>query len=273
MHHLAYVRRLAPIKPRSPLAAAEIGTEYHADLEAGYNGLAAFQHLGEHRYVLSAEAEMDGNEDLAKAHEKVAAMVSGYAEWLEETGADQDLSHPRPEQTARREFEGLVFQGKIDLLYTSRTWGTLEFMDHKSTGYALSQKMRELKRDTQPVHYAWLLAPVVHLSYATINLARQSLRSSTSVGPYYMRERIEIPPEALEGYERNLRRDWIPALLQAYERPAEDVPAPSPGPDCSWRCPFYDVCPAFDNGEDAEYTLATEYQEHDPLERYREEDA
>lgn len=267
MHHLGYVKRLAPVDPPSPLKASEIGLGYHEDLQWLYEG-AHPEDVLDRRRDLQLRAELEGREDASQAHEKIRTMVEGYVEWLQDSGADQDLSEPQPEMTWRREFEGLVFQGKIDLLYYSRTWNRLEFMDHKSTGYQLAVKMRELKRSTQLLHYAWLLEPAVRLTHCNVNLARQSLRGPTATGPFYLREPVEITPEMLDGYAANLRRDWVPDLIAAYEKTA--VPAPAPDADCSWRCPFYSVCPSFDNGEDWEYALENEFQEHDPLARYRE---
>lgn len=271
MHHLGYVKRLTPKASPSPLKASEIGVGYHEDLEFGYNGVPWGDVLAT-RSQSEVDAADSGDEDAAKAHEKIRIMVEGYADWLEETGADQDVERPQPEFTARRELDGLIFQGKIDLLYWSRTWQRLEFIDHKSTGYQLSVKMRALKRSTQPLHYAWLLASTAPMvTHCTINLARQSLRGPTAVGPFYLRDQVEITPEMLEGYETNLRKDWIPKLLAAYEK--TEVPAPSPDDDCSWRCPFFTICPSFDNGEDWRYALENEFTEHDPLARYREVDS
>ena len=45
---------------------------------------------------------------------------------------------------------------------------------------------------------------------------------------------------------------------------------PTPSRDCSWICPFYSVCPMFDDGSGAEDLLAANFQEADPYSYYQD---
>ncbi len=49
------------------------------------------------------------------------------------------------------------------------------------------------------------------------------------------------------------------------------VAYPNPTRDCSWKCPFYNVCPMMDDGSDYVRMLQNEYEQVNPLARYGEE--
>jgi hypothetical protein len=43
---------------------------------------------------------------------------------------------------------------------------------------------------------------------------------------------------------------------------------PRPSRDCTWKCPFYAVCPMFDDGSAAEEAIAEMFVESDPYAYY-----
>ena len=49
------------------------------------------------------------------------------------------------------------------------------------------------------------------------------------------------------------------------------VVPPRPSKDCTWKCPFFAVCPLFDDGSNVEGMLDEYYTHLDPHERYNAE--
>ena len=47
---------------------------------------------------------------------------------------------------------------------------------------------------------------------------------------------------------------------------------PNPTRDCTWQCPFIQVCPMFDDGSDVDAALTDLYVEYDPYGYYADDD-
>lgn len=267
LHFLGNVKRLGPIKPPSPLRAAEIGTRVHAALERYYGGATAPEVVASLEADVDVHAETTPGGEQHKASALVLAVSEAYFEWLAETGADQGLTVISPEFTATRthpDFPGVTFQGKIDLLTDE------ELIDFKTCAIPLEQKAREVLRATQGAWYVWLLAGSDRrVTRVQFRIMRQSSHSERTSPPYETTAELPINAAMLQSVERNLL-EIVPRIQSNYAR--KDVPPPVPGSDCSWRCDFYQVCPMFDNGEDWQFVLDTEFQEVDPLSRYSKED-
>jgi hypothetical protein len=110
---------------------------------------------------------------------------------------------------------------------------------------------------------------------ALFTLLRKVKRTARATPPFYGQLEVRHPIHELRRFWLRLKEEVGELLrLRARLDAGEDaaiVAYPSPKRDCSWDCPFYHVCPMFDNGDDAEGYLAEHYEEHDPLERYYEE--
>ena len=47
---------------------------------------------------------------------------------------------------------------------------------------------------------------------------------------------------------------------------------PNPTTECRWKCPFFSICPMFDDGSDVESAINDDYQTVNPYAYYGEEE-
>lgn len=105
------------------------------------------------------------------------------------------------------------------------------------------------------------------------NMLRKVKRSNRSKPPYFLRHEIEWSDAQLGIFWRRLHGEITELLrLEAMLNDGADhhaVAYPSPSTDCSWRCPFYAVCPHMDDPRtDSEMLIDVMYVQWNPLERY-----
>lgn len=106
------------------------------------------------------------------------------------------------------------------------------------------------------------------------NMVRKVKRTATAKPPFYGRAGVKHNGEVYRNFHL---RVWgevtdLIRLRAALDAGADHqvVAYPNPTRDCSWDCPFFLYCPRFDDGSDVEGVLATEFEVHDPYERYTE---
>lgn len=106
------------------------------------------------------------------------------------------------------------------------------------------------------------------------NLLRKVKRSASARPPFY--ERIEVRHS-----KQQLRSYWtrfhgiitdILRVREALDRGESHLvhAYPTPTKECSWKCPFFAVCPLFDDGSAAEEMLNDFFVVGDPMARYSE---
>lgn len=217
---------------------------------------------------------------LVKANDLERIMVSGYMEWLAETGedahleivsAEEFLEAPLPEMHD----DALRVVGKIDVRALNAVSRTKVFVDHKTKD--VYPKTAELRRDEQMMHYELLEelsdpGPDGHCEGALYNVLRRVKRSGTAKPPFYGREFIPHNTHTRAAFRRRLvsvLRDMI-SVESALDDGAHhlDVAYPTPSKDCDWKCPFASVCTMFDDGSYIEFYLAEHYRQDDPLHYY-----
>jgi hypothetical protein len=197
--------------------------------------------------------------------------------------------------------------GKLDVQARLRTTGDRVFVDHKTVQnltdlpkvgeldeqqrtYGLLQRMREAARRGpvcgQPTvlgpctvpegvpHEMCQRLPLAVAAGGVWNMLRKVKRTSTAKPPFYGRAGVKHNEEV---YRNMHSRVWgevrdILAVREALDAgyDHQSVAYPNPTRDCSWDCPFFAVCARFDDGSDVEDVLSTEYEVHDPYERYAE---
>ena len=276
---MSYIRRLDKRKSDGSSKAAATGTMVHDALESYYkdptfNASKAIQH------VRSAQAA-DPNADQFEAEYQLAdAMVEGYFEWLEETGADQGLEIVAVEQRimapAPGQDEGVQLLGKLDLI--ARMHSTLLTLDHK-TVQGFDGTVTALPMNEQSRHYALIQRhhnPGDPLQGSIWNMLRKVKRSSRSKPPFYARSEIRWNNDQLDTFKDRLTGEIAEMLrVQAMLEDGANhqvVAYPSPSTDCSWRCPFHAVCPLMDDPRtDSEMLIDVMYEQRDPLARYQSE--
>jgi superfamily II DNA or RNA helicase len=213
------------------------------------------------------------------------AMIEGYMEWLEETGADAGLQFVSSEQELSADVETVDHHGRYMLV---RLMGRLDsrlikdvnghrlFMDHKTTdNFARIMKMIQMDPQILMYHLLEFLNTEegeARCDGALYNMLRKVKRTAKANPPFYQREDIRVSDVQIESFKR-----WCLAaardMAEAEERLAEgndplDVVYPTRGDDCSWKCDFYAVCPLFNDGSRVEDMISGVYQEADPWSRY-----
>lgn len=226
----------------------------------------------------------DHEAKLMKAFDLERAMVEGYLQWREETGADAQLEVVATETYVEAAFfkcgdEPLVkLIGKLDARVRNRVTGALKFIDHKTVG-SLFDPM--LKLNQQMLHYHVIenlttLPGEPRCEGALYNMARKVKRTRASTPPYYARVPINHNDWELQNYERQLR-GVIDKMVQVEDTltltaitklPHQAIVPSRPSRDCTWKCPFIRICHMFDDGSRVEAAIESLYEVRDPLSYY-----
>lgn len=212
------------------------------------------------------------------------AMISGYVQWLEETGADANYDVLASETYQDALLPGLAGRGgvsvyiiaKLDAKIRRRTDGALRFMDHKTVADFASKTML-LAIDEQMLWYDLIEiltnTPLGERSGGAIyNMMRRVKRTAKANPPFYQRQEILHNREQITSFYQQL---WgtISDLL-SLERRLDDgashqqVAYPNPNPNCTWDCDFRLVCPLFNDGSRVEGMVESYYVKGDPLSYY-----
>jgi hypothetical protein len=217
--------------------------------------------------------ELDRQGDLARA------MIDGYMQWLEETGADSDYEVLGSEQVVKHEVTpGRTLIGRLDARVRRLSDGVRLFLDHKTCA-SFQDLARSLMSNEQMPTYLILeraagAADGDYVEGAVFNGLRKVKRTGNAKPPFFERMSRTYNHHELESL-------WlrIQGTMADIDRTAEMldnganpllVAYPTPSRDCHWKCEFYSVCPMFDDGSRAEDMLETFFVIGDPLSRYPE---
>lgn len=257
-HALTYGRSLVPVKEPAPWAPTSLGSAVHDLLDLWHSDRPAAQ-----RALAEAEA------DESRAAKTVWFTTTKYIEWEEDSGANSDRRIVETERAVSRELDGHTIIGKIDRVDETEV-GTV-ILDFKTTGLPPKRKAAELLHTTQGKHYAWITG-VRDVEFRIIPRYAGGGSEWDELPVEVMR--MHYTQNELAVYESHLRQ-WVAAASE--NRAAGALPfvesLPSPAPDCSWICPFAEICASA--GEDsatAEFMLSEGFVPGDPLARYSEED-
>lgn len=282
---LSIYRRLTPIAGEAgPGTNLHIGNTVHEALAHYYAGLGDPVAFAEASYSAEVTTDMMHADAIEKERALVVAMLTGYLEWLGDTGSDGDLQIVGTESTVEVQLvEGITLLSKLDAPVERVSDGAKLALEHK-TVQSIEQPLPLLKLDTQLLTEH--LARFLHAKAAgataeeayeqchgiLYNMLRKVKRTSTAKPPFY--DRIDVPHNIHE-----LRNHWRHVLATA--RSIQDATArldagedhhtvvpPSPSRECTWKCSMFKVCVMADDGSDFEGALKALYRERDPLERY-----
>lgn len=291
--YLGTYRRLRKRAIDAPGSSLSIGNRVH-DALAGYYDPTQPDFDPIAYITATIDAEMQAVGEYAKDYEKerdlTVAMVNGYFEWLEETGHDQDLVLLGSEtfvEVPLADISGtpVTLLSKLDAPVERKSDGAKLALEHKTVS-SLEQPLPLLKLDTQLLteHLARFLHAQANGATAEeaydqchgilYNMLRKVKRTASAKPPFY--GRVDVPHNIHE-----LRNHWRHVYATAQQilatRAALDAGVdhhkaapPSPTRDCTWKCPFFQVCVMADDGSDFEGALEGLYEERDPLERYAE---
>ncbi len=269
---LNYRKALQPKRQRP--SKAGIGTLCHKWLEVWYDPAlddpdSAMTALWE-ASALTIEDRPEWVAEYEKHLKLCRIMVKGYAQWLEETGADAGLTVTGVERrlsTPWGAFEvpgvgtvNVTVTGQADLEVIDE-WGMPRLLDHKTRDAIAGQKKPS---DPQRTTYALLRMMEDNTLYAggVHNVLRRVQRTAKAKPPFYGRaDEIHFSVPALRKHWHHVQQRLLllvplAAAIQQ-ETLALDSPRlfPSVDGDCSWRCDFFEMCPMFDDGSDWEWAL------------------
>lgn len=282
-----------------------LGIRIHAALE-GYYGyqLDPLTVLGLlYRFELEASPEYES--ELVRERDLAMAMVEGYIEWLASTGADAGLTVIGTESEVTVPLpgvEGVNLRARLDRVQLDESTGLLSFVDDKTA--ASFERHEILMLNPQFRFYSLVQKLAVGLSLnqprvlgGVVNTLRRVKRSDKSKPPYYQRDpfryneqminatllKVQGLARQIVAMRRQLDRIYTEhggslAVLDAFQ--LEHLPPTVIETDCSWRCPFVQLCPMLDDGSDWSGSLVrsghfrqedpSAYYDRDPLRRVRQ---
>jgi hypothetical protein len=213
------------------------------------------------------------------------AMIEGYVQWLEETGADSDIIILDSERylDARLPVPNedigypVYIIAKLDARVRRLSDGVRQFIDHKTVA-AFGPKSMAAHQSEQMLMYhliEYLNAVTDRCEGALYNMLRRVKRTVQAKPPFFQRFPIWHNSHQLASLRHRLI-GTIGEILDAERRLRESpgvatpyrVAYPTPTETCAWDCDFVAVCPLFDDGSRAEDMLKTHYSQGDPLSYY-----
>jgi RecB family exonuclease len=272
-------------KVKSATGATNLGTKVHAALEAYYDPTlnctpAHVLDLLSRMYTLDADGNPDAYDALWSEYDLANTMLNGYFEWLEETGADENLHVESVEREIQVQVtDDITLRGRLDMVVTDKHAGSAMFLDHKTCIQWLTKDY--LDRDEQSKFYMMLQrlekpnTPEYWCNGGIFNMLRKVKRSAKAKPPFYMRETIEHNRHTLNSmYQRTIQtcNEIIDLRAQLDAGgPHQQFAYPHPGKDCVWRCPLASgLCSMMDDGSDWQGYVEDKWELVDPYARYTE---
>ncbi len=225
-----------------------LGSAVHAGLEHYYReGVDPAEWVNTHLYD-PAVAELDPDSDsftiaqINKDRRLATIMLAGYTEWAESSGLDGGLVGLEPECFLTAEVDGVTLAGTLDI--RAQDWqGSTLIRDFK-TRQSFDSQM--LSMDEQMLMYMLLdtLNTEAKNYVAEHVLMKKVLQTKAAKPPFYLRVPVYHSAAEVAAFQERLMQ----TIADMAETAASGRFYPTPGDDCSWKCPFFTVCPMFDNG-------------------------
>lgn len=279
---LRYVRCLdTRPEDESPVGVRQLGINVHLALEGyfGYNldPLAVLRVIYHETVAQHPEAEVD----IAKEAAYALTMVSGFMDWVAETGMEAEYDVIATEGEVSYELDlgdgqHVLLRGHIDQVVQRRGQDAARLVrDFKTVGSLI--KADELQRDEQMRFYAmlqWLRAAErdERVDGVLYTMLLRSKRTTRATPPFYATVPIhynEHDHRSMLSRVRTVAREAI--HVQQLLELGEDhhaIAYPNPSNYCGWGCPFRYVCTLADDGSRFEDALASNFVQVDPYGYY-----
>lgn len=274
-------------KNQAPVGPLALGTRVHNALEYLYNEgeglLEEYSRLAEiDRELFMQSPDGYWTEKVDEFNSEVELgriMLEGYLEWAEEEGLDADIEVIGAEMSLVTTIKDgkITLMGKKDLTIRDHIDDSTIIRDFKTAqNFADYDKMAPI--DPQLPFYQLLqtlVDPTELVDGGQFVVLRKVKRTARSKPPFYKIFRVRANDHRMESMM--LKVDGVTdemlstrnKLLRGQDH--RKVAYPNPTRDCSWKCPFYNVCPMMDDGSDYVRMLQNEYEQVNPLARYGEE--
>ncbi len=141
--------------------------------------------------------------------------------------------------------------------------------------------MKVLPINTQMKHYLMLLTlrevekddyTMMSVAGALYTVLRKSMQSQTATPPFYARVEVYHNLHERDAYTAKINGE-LERIEEAEKNLAlgahhHTVVPPRPTNDCAWKCPFFSICPMFDDGSGVESMLEAHFTTGKPLDYY-----
>lgn len=230
------------------------GTFCHTLLEAHYCGDDTFALLGALRDEVRECAPEETADEWLESLALAEIMFDGYRDWVTEEGLDQGEETLFTEHDLEWEiFPGVFVTGKVDRIVRDTTWDRTIIEDYKTV--QTLEKGPQFQVDTQLLTYVLLANKNgIACNDARHTMLRRVKRSARAKPPFYARAEVTFSDEQLANHEDALRStvyDML-AVRRLTNNGMKGLCYPNPTRDCSWDCPFVQICAAHDDGSDIE---------------------
>jgi PD-(D/E)XK nuclease superfamily len=278
-----YYRRLQPKKKKvsGPLA---LGSRVHNALEEYYaNGvplLEAYNTFLEKDRVIALTEWLDVDA-LDSEGELGRIMLEGYLEWIAEEGIDSDYDIISNEETLVMPIlNGEVeLQGKLDMRVRRKSDGTRLIRDFKTVGQSFTQFASTLHLNEQVLTYLTLEAyhntEEDRSDGAIFTLFKKVKRTATAKPPFYDQIEISHNVFTLRSFWKRLHGSVTDLMntKKALDAGVDHriVAYPKPSNDCTWKCPYFAICPLVDDGSAVEAAINDLFEVGNPNSRYVDE--
>ncbi len=288
---LEHYRQMRP-KTQPTTGALALGSRVHKALELYYGEIAAGKTSedadlpGIWRDLVEDDRTLliiDGwdTTTLDNEAELGRIMLEGYLEWVADEGIDSDLEILSQEERLDADFLGgrVKVVGKVDQRVRRRADGARLIRDFKT-----SANFADLHKTLQ-MNEQFLLYMVLEMlkkdetdrvAGAIITALKKNKRTSAARPPFYDQTEVGHNIFELRNFYKRLQGELL-QIVQFWDAldAGEDhqvVAYPSPSRDCSWKCPFNQICPMFDDGSDVERALSDQFEARSPFEYYEDKD-
>lgn len=294
---LSYYRGLRP-RSESPLGPRAIGDRIHRALQLYYTPdgqprtepTAALELVIQEDWLITKAAFAAKGEDvpellvidLNKQADLERAMITGYVEWLAETGADSEFKVTGSERyieaditTAPLTNQLVKLIGRLDVT-VRRVYDNLRFfLDHKTMA-EFTTATRLLPMNEQMKGYVLLHTltgdPDERIVGAIYNMMRRVKRTEKAKPPFYQRVEVQHNPTEIQTFKD--RTIGVVHHMESARRALDGgqdhhrVVYPTPTKDCAWQCPYAEVCTLFDDGSRVEAALENLFVPGDAYDYY-----
>jgi hypothetical protein len=286
--YLGHYLEVGPRRDSADTGARALGTKVHIALQRMYEEGANPVDVINELYQEDVNNWPNAIDALQREADLARAMVEGYVQWIEETGADVYLQLVASETKLEVEFPeipGVKLRGRLDQRVIRSLDGVRLFRDFKTVG-DLTTPPKLLPIDEQMKFYHLLEfldalmktgeGPPERTGGGLYTMLRKVKRTATAKPPFY--ETVEVRHNL-----ETLRSMWLRVVAVIREiiaaREALDAGGdhryfayPTPDSDCSWKCDHLGICPMMDDGSNWEGMIAEHYEHVDPYARYGDED-
>jgi hypothetical protein len=250
---------------------SDTGTLFHAGRANYYLGLDPFVpiHAAKAEHIQRLEGGVLPK-DWASTYELAEIMVEGFIDWVAETGCDADYRTLAVERRIEVEFatilgDTVVITGQLDHEVIHEPSG-LHYLRDAKTVQSMDQAGRQLQVDDQLLTYAVLkmMEDGTHVAGAEHDMAKRVKRTATAKPPFYERVQVNFNIEQLRNHYRHMH-GTLTEMIRAYQTLEanpdlhHDIAPPNPTKDCTWICPFIDVCVMADDGGNIDGALKDLY--------------